>query len=167
MTVRQTINVLFLCTGNSARSILCETALNSIGKGRFKGFSAGSQPKDDVHPMTLKTLAKFGISAENCRSKSWDEFSGASAPVLDIVVTVCDNAAAEVCPVWPASPVTAHWSIPDPAAVVSDSIAQEQAFEKAWRTAKFAVSEMVKIAEEEQDTAVLSPRLNAISLDPQ
>ena len=164
MTAQKTINVLFLCTGNSARSILCETALNTMGKGRFKGFSAGSQPKDEVHPMTLKTLDKFGISAEDCRSKSWDEFSDASAPIMDIVVTVCDNAAAEVCPVWPASPVTAHWSIPDPAAVGGPSAEQEQAFEQAWQTARHAVSELVKTVSEEPDSAELSKRLNAVSI---
>ena len=159
------INVLFLCTGNSARSILCETALNCVGKGKFAGFSAGSQPKDEVHPMTLKTLEKFGIAAEDCRSKSWDEFSGASAPIMDIVVTVCDNAAAEVCPVWPASPVTVHWSIPDPATVDGPSIAQEQAFDRTWRTARQCVSELVNTVNEEPNPAVLSKRLNAISID--
>ncbi len=166
MTAQQTINVLFLCTGNSAHSILCETALNSTGNEIFNGFSTGSQPKDEVRPITLKTLDKFGISAEDCRSKSWDELSVAAAPVMDFVATVFDNAAAEVCPFRLASPVTVYWSIPDPPAVVGYSIAQEQAFEQAWRIAKNAISGLVKAVDAEPGTAQLSKRLNAISLDP-
>jgi arsenate reductase len=110
-------NVLFLCTGNSARSILGEAVLNRIGAGKFKAFSAGSMPKGEVHPQALALLKRLGYETAGLRSKGWEEFSGSGAPELDFVFTVCDNAANEVCPVWPGQPMTAHWGIPDPAAV--------------------------------------------------
>ncbi len=108
------MNVLFLCTGNSARSIIAECYLNHVGQGRFRAFSAGSSPKGEVNPLALATLRAHGVPADNVRSKSWDEFALATAPQMDLVVTVCDNAAAEACPVWPAAPLKAHWSFPDP-----------------------------------------------------
>ena len=110
-------DVLFLCTGNSARSILAEAMTNALGAGRWRARSAGSHPKGTVHPQALRTLAAMGIATQGLRSKCWDEFGAAGAPPMDVVVTVCDQAAGEACPVWPGAPVTAHWGLPDPAAV--------------------------------------------------
>ena len=124
-------NVLFLCTGNSARSILAESILTRDGAGRFRAFSAGSNPRGEVHPMALEVLERFGFPHEGFRSKSWQEFSGAGAPELDFVFTVCDNAAGETCPVWPGQPMTAHWGIEDPAAVEGEG--QHEAFLLALR----------------------------------
>jgi arsenate reductase (thioredoxin) len=127
-------NVLFLCTGNSARSIMAEAAINhlAIGGGKFKGYSAGSHPKGAIHPLTLETLRHNHVPIEGLRSKSWDEFAAAGAPRLDFVFTVCDQAAAEVCPVWPGQPMTAHWGIPDPAAVQGTAEEQRRAFRDAF-----------------------------------
>jgi arsenate reductase (thioredoxin) len=124
-------NVLFLCTGNSARSIIGEVLMNHDGAGRFKAYSAGSHPKGDVHPVALETLAGLGFSTEGLRSKSWNEFTGATAPAFDFIFTVCDNAARETCPVWIGHPMTAHWGIKDPAAVEGEG--QRQAFIEAVR----------------------------------
>lgn len=124
-------NVLFLCTGNSARSIIGEVLLNHYGAGRFHAFSAGSQPKGDVHPMAISTLRGLGYDVTGLRSKSWNEFAGAGAPTFDFIFTVCDNAAGEVCPVWIGHPMTAHWGIEDPAAVEGEG--QQEAFIDAIR----------------------------------
>jgi arsenate reductase len=126
-------NVLFLCTGNSARSILAEAILNRRGKGRFKAFSAGSHPKGSVHPLALALLERKGLPTEGLRSKAWDEFAKPGAPVLDFVFTVCDNAAGEVCPIWPGQPMTAHWGQPDPAAVEGTDLDKTNAFREAFR----------------------------------
>jgi len=127
----KTYNVLFLCTGNSARSILAEAVMNKLGEGRFKAWSAGSQPKGEVHPMALSVLDGLGYDTEGMRSKSWDEFAGPDAPQFDFIFTVCDNAAGETCPVWAGHPMTAHWGIEDPAVVEGDD--QRGAFIQALR----------------------------------
>jgi arsenate reductase len=124
-------NVLFLCTGNSARSILAESLLNHWGRGRFHAFSAGSHPKGEVHPIALALLKQLDFPIEGLRSKPWDEFEAAGAPHLHFVFTVCDNAAGEVCPVWPGKPMTAHWGIPDPAAVEGSDADKWSAFRAA------------------------------------
>ena len=134
-------NVLFLCTGNSARSILAEVLLEHWGKGRFTGYSAGSFPKGTVHPLALEELERHHLPTSGLRSKSWNEFARAGAPVMDFVFTVCDQAAGEVCPVWPANPVTAHWGVPDPAAVDGSEVEQR----KAFRTAYLALESRIKI----------------------
>lgn len=126
-------NVLFLCTGNSARSILAESLLNHWGKGLFKGFSAGSFPKGEVHPIAIDLLKQFGMPTEGLRSKSWNEFAQSGAPKMDYIFTVCDQAAGEVCPVWPGQPITAHWGLADPAAVRPSEMEQVLAFREAFR----------------------------------
>ncbi len=127
----QPLNVLFLCTGNSARSIMAEVLLNHKGHGRFRGFSAGSHPKGQVHPLALETLQRMSLPVEGLRSKSWDEFAQPSAPKLDFVFTVCGNAAKETCPTWPGQPLTAHWGVDDPAAVEGTREEQSRAFLRA------------------------------------
>lgn len=126
----QPYNVLFLCTGNSARSILAEAILNREGQGRFRAFSAGSFPKGEVHPMAIEVLQGLGYPTGDFRSKSWDEFAGPGAPEIDFIFTVCDNAAGETCPIWPGHPLTAHWGIEDPAAV--EGSGQRDAFVQAY-----------------------------------
>lgn len=125
-------NVLFICTGNSARSILAEAIMNQAGGGRFRAYSAGSHPKGEVHPLTLETLTDKGHDVSKLRSKSWDEFAGADAPQMDFIFTVCDNAGGEVCPLWSGHPVTAHWGFPDPAAVEATPDMQRAAFARTY-----------------------------------
>ncbi len=141
----KTCNVLFICTGNSARSVIAEGLMNELGKGRFIAFSAGSHPKGSVHPLALKTLAAHHIPTDGFRSKSWEEFAGPEAPGLHFVFTVCDQAAGEGCPVWPGQPMTAHWGMPDPAAVEGDERAREKAFLDTFITMKRRIQLMLAL----------------------
>jgi protein-tyrosine-phosphatase len=133
VTEPRVFNVLFLCTGNSARSIMAECVLNRLGRGKFRAFSAGSHPKGAVHPFALDLLARLNYPTAGLRSKSWDEFAAPGAPQLDFVFTVCDNAANEVCPIWPGQPMTAHWGVPDPAAAEGTDAERRLAFTEALR----------------------------------
>ena len=137
-------NVLFLCTGNSARSILAEAYLNHAGQGRFRAYSAGSHPNGKVNPFALELLREKGIPTQGLRSKSWDEFAVPGAPTLDFVFTVCDNAAGEVCPIWPGRPSKAHWGVPDPAAVRGGEREKREAFLDAFTTLSRRVDEFLK-----------------------
>jgi arsenate reductase len=136
MNINKKMNVLFLCTGNSARSILFECLLNHLGRQNFQAFSAGSQPAGRVNPFALQVLQKAGLATVGLRSKSWDEFAQADAPEMDLVITVCDNAAGEICPYWPGQPATAHWGYPDPAAVQGSDAEKLAAFEQTLRAIK-------------------------------
>jgi arsenate reductase len=138
-------NVLFICTGNSARSILAEGLMNHLGAGRFKAWSAGSHPSGTVNPFALETLATWGIPTNGLRSKSWEEFAQPGAPLLDFAFTVCDNAAGEVCPVWPGQPMTAHWGVPDPAAVEGTDALKAKAFMDTAITLKRRIELLVSL----------------------
>jgi arsenate reductase len=138
-------NVLFLCTGNSARSILAEGLLTALGKGRFRAYSAGSHPKGAVHPLALRALQTLRIPTDGFRSKAWDEFAATGAPVMDFVFTVCDQAAGEVCPVWPGQPMTAHWGMPDPAAVEGSDEVKARAFRDAAVTLKRRIELLIAL----------------------
>ncbi len=155
-------NVLFLCTGNSARSILAESILLKDGAGRFRSFSAGSQPKGAVHPMALKVLAALDYPSTGFRSKSWDEFAARGAPEMDFVFTVCDNAAGEACPLWPGHPMTAHWGIEDPAAVEGNDIEKERAFSDAARYMRNRISAFLNLPLAAIDRMALGTKLRDI-----
>jgi arsenate reductase len=155
-------NVLFLCTGNSARSILAESILQKDGAGRFRAFSAGSQPKGQVNPFALKVLAALDYPAEGFRSKPWDEFAVPGAPVMDFVFTVCDSAAGEACPIWPGQPMTAHWGIEDPAAVEGSDIEKERAFSQAARFMKTRISAFLALPLASIDRMALGTKLRNI-----
>jgi arsenate reductase (thioredoxin) len=158
----QPYNVLFLCTGNSARSILAESLIDHWGKGRFKGYSAGSFPKGQVHPQAIRLLDSLGMPTEGLRSKSWDEFARPDAPVMDFVFTVCDQAAGEVCPVWPGNPVSAHWGVPDPAAVEGPEAAQTQAFREAFHILDNRIKLFTSLRVEALDRMSLKHKVNEI-----
>jgi arsenate reductase len=155
-------NVLFLCTGNSARSILAEAFLNTEGKGRFRAFSAGSFPKGAVNPLALALLKQLGYPTDGLRSKSWDEFAVAGAPQMDFVFTVCDQAAGEVCPIWPGQPVSAHWGIPDPAAVQGSDAEKMQAFREALRMLGHRIRVFIELPFDKLDRIKLKSRLDDI-----
>jgi len=155
-------NVLFLCTGNSARSILAEAILRKEGAGRFVAFSAGSLPKGEVNPFAIKALAAHEYPTDGLRSKSWNEFAEVGAPGMDFVFTVCDQAAGEACPLWPGQPITAHWGIEDPAAVEGGDIEKERAFERAFRFLRNRIGAFVALPLESIDRMVLGTRLKEI-----
>jgi arsenate reductase (thioredoxin) len=155
-------DVLFLCTGNSARSILAESLLNHWGKGRFRAYSAGSLPKGQVHPMAVALLKSMDLPAENLRSKSWDEFAAAGAPPIDFILTVCDNAAGEVCPIWPGKPMTAHWGIADPAAVEGTDADKAIAFRKALKQLEARIKLFTSLPIASLDGMTLQSRLREI-----
>lgn len=162
MTADRVYNVLFLCTGNSARSILGEALINHLGEGRFRGFSAGSHPKGSVHPLALEVLSEAGVDTSGMRSKSWDEFAGPDAPQMDFVFTVCDNAAGEACPIWPGHPMTAHWGIEDPAAVSGTAHAQKAAFEDALNYMRNRVTAFISLPLRSIDAMSLQAQLRTI-----
>jgi arsenate reductase (thioredoxin) len=155
-------NVLFLCTGNSARSIMAESILRKDGDGRFRAFSAGSRPRAEVNPFTLKVFKSFDYSTEGLRSKGWEEFGSSDAPVMDFVFTVCDSAARESCPAWPGQPMTAHWGIEDPAAVAGAGIRKETAFVTAFRYLRNRISLFTALPLKSLDKLALGTKLREI-----
>jgi protein-tyrosine-phosphatase len=155
-------NVLFLCTGNSARSILAEAILNKIGKGKFTAYSAGSMPKGEVNPNAIALLQRLGFPTDSFRSKSWDAFAKPDSPKMDFVFTVCDNAANEVCPVWPGQPMTAHWGVPDPAAVEGSDTKITQAFRDAFLALQRRIELFVNLPVHALDRMSLKNRLDEI-----
>lgn len=155
-------NVLFLCTENTARSVLAEGILRKVGAGKFRAFSAGSQPKGTVHPFALKILAAHQCPTDGYRSKSWEEFSGPGAPHMDIVVTVCDSAAGETCPLWPGRPITAHWGIENPAAVEGTDGEKERAFEQAFHQLSRRIEAFASLPLESLDPAGLQAEMRRI-----
>lgn len=166
MNAERTYNLLFLCTGNSARSILAESLLTHWGQGRFRSFSAGSFPKGQVHPLALALLKRMNLPSEGLRSKSWEEFAKPEAPQLDFIFTVCDNAAGEVCPVWPGKPMTAHWGIPDPAAVEGSDADKALAFRKAFKELETRIKLFVELPVGSLDQMTLREKLSAIGQPP-
>ena len=160
--VGKVYNILFLCTGNSARSILAESLLNHWGRGKFRGFSAGSFPKGQVHPMAVQLLEGMNLPTADLRSKSWDEFAMPGSPQLDFIVTVCDNAAAEVCPVWPGKPMTAHWGIADPAAADGTDADKAFAFRRALKELEGRIELLIDLPIVSLDRMKLQESLRAI-----
>jgi arsenate reductase len=161
-----TFNVLFLCTGNSARSILAESIVTHLGAGRFRGFSAGSQPKGQVHPYALELLASLGFPSTGMHSKSWEVFATAGAPHMDFVFTVCDSAAGEACPIWPGQPMTAHWGVPDPAAVEGGELEKRAAFREAFAALENRIRLFMSLPFASLDRMALQQRLDAIGRKP-
>ena len=155
-------NILFLCTGNCARSIMAESILRKDGASHFNAFSAGSHPKAEVNPFALKVLESYEYPIENLRTKSWDELAAPGAPKMDFVFTVCDNAAGEICPIWPGQPMTAHWGIEDPAAVVGSDIDKERAFVQAFKYLRNRISVFLSLPLASIDKLILETRLREI-----
>ena len=162
MITPSSYNVLFLCTGNSARSIIAEGLLNFEGKGRFHAYSAGSFPTGEVNPLALEALERGGIAARTYRSKSWNEFAGPDAPVMDFVFTVCDDAAGEICPVWPGHPVTAHWGVPDPAAVSGSDPEKRRQFAETLRVLANRIRVFVALPFDKLDSLSLRKHVDDI-----
>lgn len=158
----KTYNVLFLCTGNSARSIMAEALLNVLGKGRFKAYSAGSQPSGQVQPMARELAEAIGYDTSLIRSKSWDEFAGAGAPEMDIVITVCDNAAGESCPLWLGHPALAHWGVPDPVAATGDESARRHAYTAAFATLRLRIELLLSLPLQSLDRLAAQAKLREI-----
>jgi len=162
MTIETMYNALFICTGNSARSILAEGILNDLGKGRFHAYSAGSHPKGEVHPLALATLERLHLPATGYRSKSWDEFVAPGAPVFDFIFTVCDNAAGEACPFWPGKPASAHWGVPDPAAASGTEEQRRKAFMDAAVTLRRRIELLLSLPLQRLDAMSLQRELRDI-----
>jgi len=162
MTTDTSYNALFICTGNSARSILAEGLLNELGRGRFHAYSAGSHPKGEVHPLALATLERLQMPSSGYRSKSWDEFVKPGAPVFDFIFTVCDNAAGEVCPVWPGRPMSAHWGVPDPAAVEGTDEQRRKAFMDTAITLRRRIELFLSLPLQRLDAMSLQHELRSI-----
>ena len=158
----RTYNVLFLCTGNSARSIIAEAILNKIGGGKFRAYSAGSQPKGQVNPNSLALLRRLGFDVSGFRSKSWEEFARPGAPKFDFIFTVCDNAAGETCPLWPGKPVTAHWGVEDPAAVTGTDDQKRKAFVNAFNQLSARIQLLLALRLDELDHEVMTRKLDEI-----
>ena len=158
-------NVLFLCTGNSARSIIAECVLNRLGHGRFRAYSAGSFPKGEVHPYAVELLRRQAFDTEDLRSKSWNEFAAQGAPRLDFVFTVCDNARGELCPIWPGQPMTAHWGMPDPAAAEGNEAERRLAFAETLRMLNNRVGAFVNLPLKSLDKLSLQKRIDEIGRD--
>lgn len=165
MSASQVYRVLFLCTANSARSILAEAALNRAGAGRFEAFSAGSQPRGEVNPAALELLRDEGFDVSAFRSKGWEEFAAPGAPALDFIITLCDNAAGEACPIWPGRPASAHWGLPDPAAVAGEA-PRRAAFAATLRAIEARIGQLLELPIAELDPDQLKQRLAAIGAPP-
>ena len=156
------LNVLFLCTHNSARSILAESLMNHWGRGKFRGYSAGSYPKGEVNPIAIGLLRQLNMPAEDLRSKSWDEFTQPGAPSMDFIITVCDNAAGEICPIWPGQPVTAHWGVPDPVATTGSEDTRRRAFRAAWLMLRQRIELLLALPVDKLDRMAIQYELRAI-----